>query len=495
MNAAGEPVDPMLVLRPHLQDGLPLAQAARDAEVPLRTARRWLALYRAGGPAALLRAPRADRGRRRLPQEMVELIEGLTLRRPPPSVAHVHRTVLAAATDRGWPSPSYSTVRSVVAGLDPGLVTMAHHGAAAYRDRYELVRRREAARPNEQWQADHTELDVMVLDTGGRPERPWLTVVLDDHSRAVAGYTVFLGAPTALQTALALRQAIWHKTDPAWPVCGLPDLLYSDHGSDFTGSHLAQVCADTRIQLVHSTPGVPQGRGKIERFFGTITTELLPTLPGHIPHGTRGKPTTEPRLTLPDLDAAIGRYLVHDYHQRPHSETGQPPVQRWAGGGWLPRMPDSLEQLDLLLLTVARPRTVHRDGVHCHGLRYLELTLSAYVGEQVEVRYDPRDLAEIRIYHHGAFLCRAVAPELAAATISLKDLQAARTRRRQDLRGQLTQRRSLADALTANSREPLPPAAPLTPRPTGPRASEPDSAPPTSPSEPGRRRLKTYRED
>ena len=33
---------------------------------------------------------------------------------------------------------------------------------------------------------------------------------------------------------LALRQAIWHKTDPAWPMCGLPDVLYVDHGSDFT---------------------------------------------------------------------------------------------------------------------------------------------------------------------------------------------------------------------------------------------------------------------
>lgn len=128
---------------------------------------------------------------------------------------------------------------------------MAHRGPAAYRDAYELVYRREAARPNDQWQADHTELDVIVLDPAGRPARPWLTVILDDHSRAVAGYTVFLDAPTALQTALALHQAISRKPDPMWAVCGLPELLYSDHGADFTSTHLAQVCADTRIQLVH----------------------------------------------------------------------------------------------------------------------------------------------------------------------------------------------------------------------------------------------------
>jgi len=58
--------------------------------------------------------------------------------------------------------------------------------------------------------------------------------VIDDHSRVVAGYMVFLGAPSALNTSLALRQAIWRKADPAWPVCGIPDVLYVDHGDKAT---------------------------------------------------------------------------------------------------------------------------------------------------------------------------------------------------------------------------------------------------------------------
>ena len=337
MTGTGLPAsDRLAVLRPHLQDGVSLTVVSVDAGIPIRTLRRWLAAYRALGPMGLVRTPRTDRGQRRQPPELVTAIEGLALRRPPPKVAQLHRQAVQLAAEQGWPSPSYSTVRSIMTALDRGLVTLAHRGPAAYRDRYELALRREAARPNEQWQADHTELDVMILDARGRPVRPWLTVVLDDHSRAVAGYTVFLGDPTALQTALALRQAIWRKSDPAWPVCGLPDVLYSDHGADFTSSHLELVCADTRIQLVHSTAGVPQGRGKIERFFGTVTSELLPTLPGHIPHGTHGKPVTDPQLSLAELDTAISQYLLHRYHQRPHSETGQPPVQRWSAGGWLP---------------------------------------------------------------------------------------------------------------------------------------------------------------
>jgi putative transposase len=104
----------------------------------------------------------------------------------------------------------------------------------------------------------------------------------------------------------------------------------------------------------------------------------------------------------------------------------------------------------------------------------------------VTVRYDPRDLAEIRVFHRGTFLCRAVAPELAAQTISLKDLQNARARRRRELRAQLTERRSLAEALTHPVPEAVPADAPLTPR---------TAAGPPPPAAPRPRRLKLYRED
>jgi putative transposase len=108
------------------------------------------------------------------------------------------------------------------------------------------------------------------------------------------------------------------------------------------------------------------------------------------------------------------------------------------------------------------------------------------VGEQVTVRYDPRDLAEIRVFHQGRFLCRAVSAELAASTISLKDLQAARNRRRRELRTELTSRRSLVDDLRHPVVEPVPSDAvtPVEQRP----AAAPEETPRTT-------KLKLYRED
>ena len=48
---------------------------------------------------------------------------------------------------------------------------------------------------------------------GQAPAKPWLTVVMDDYSRAVAGYFLTFDAPSALNTSLALRQAIWRKDE------------------------------------------------------------------------------------------------------------------------------------------------------------------------------------------------------------------------------------------------------------------------------------------
>ena len=194
----------MAVLRPALEDEMPLARAAAEAGVPLRTAQRWLARYRRDGVQGLTRLLRRDAGRRRLRPELVALIEGLGLKRPHRSAATIHRRAAEVASAEGWPIPSYAAVHAILATLDPAMVSLAQDGPAAFRDRFELVHRHRAEAPNALWQADHTLLDVLILDQRGKPARPWLTTVIDDHSRAVAGYMAFLDAPSALNTSLAL---------------------------------------------------------------------------------------------------------------------------------------------------------------------------------------------------------------------------------------------------------------------------------------------------
>lgn len=251
--------------------------------------------------------------------------------------------------------------------------------------------------------------------------------------------------PSAIQTALALRQAIWRKEDARWQVCGIPDVLYTDNGSDFTSHHLEQVAADIKMQLIFSTPGKPRGRGRIERFFGALTSMFLSGLPGYTPEG--GGICGQPTLTLPELDPMLRAFIRGTYHRREHSETKMAPQARWEQGSFLPRMPESLELLDLLLLTVPKARKVHPDGIRFQGLRYVDTTLAAYIGESVVLRYDPHDMAEIRLFHEGRFLCRAICPELAGQTIPLREVLRARNQRRRELREVLRDRKKTIDAL------------------------------------------------
>ena len=365
-------------------------------------------------------------------------------------MAAVQRRAAEVAVRYGWPEPTYRQVRGVVGRMEKGMLKLAHEGTKAYEEAFDLVHRTEAARPNEVWQADHTLLDIRVLDEKGKARRPWLTVILDDHSRAVAGYHLSFDAPSAAGTALALRRAIRRKGEPAWPVCGVPESFYTDHGPDFTSRRMEQVAADLGVRLVFSTPGKPRGRGKVERFFGTVNRMFLSEKPGYVSGGTprRGE-KAEPELTLPELDRAFRSWLIKVYLPRPYGQTGVPPVERWAAEGFYPEVPEPPERPDLLLSTEARTRRVRRDGIHFHAFRYLDAVLAAYVGEDVVVRYDPRDLAEIRVYHDGRFLCRAICPELFGETVSLKEIRNARNRRRRELRKRIEDRRAVVDELLA----------------------------------------------
>ena len=432
------------LLRPHLEEGRALAPVARESGIPLRTAQRWVADYRALGLPGLARRPRVDRGRRRAASpELIKLVEGLAVQRPPLSALAIWREVRMLLEASGEAGPSPDTIERIIRSIPAGLLTLGREGGKAYRDRFDLVLRRDATAPNELWQADHTPLDLVAQREDGRDGRPWLTVITDDYSRAITGFAFSFDAPSALRTSLALRQAIWRKTEPHWQCCGIPAALYCDNGSDFASTHLEQVAVDLKVRLVHSIPGAPRGRGKIERFFRTVNQRFLCHLAGYRKGGRRRPGAL---LRLAELDDRF-RGFIREYHAEVHSQTGETPLARWTRDGFLPQMPESLEQLDLLLLTVQKGRVVRSDGVHFAGYRYIDPTLSAYVGESVIIRYDPRDLAEIRLFHAGSFLCRAIAPELAGETIALKDLVRARNQHRRDLRAELHDRQRVVDEL------------------------------------------------
>src|SRR6266516_2534238 len=463
------------IIRPTLEDGVSQVQVARASKRAESTIRLWIKRYREKGLAGLANhVSRSDKGTpRTLEDTAIQLIEGLALQTPRRSMAAIHRQVTAIAKEQGWKPPSYDRVRHIIKKLDPALVTMAHQGAAAYREEFDLLYRRESPHANAMWQADHTPLDVWLLDEAGKPDKPWLTAIEDDYSRAIVGYRLSFQEATALTTALTLRTAIWRKEDPRWHACGIPTVFYSDHGPDFTSKHLEQVAADLPMELVFSQVRNPRGRGKIERFFRSVDQLLLQHTPGYAPKGSTG---VKAILTLPAFEQHFRTWLLADYHHRVHEETKCTPAERWEAGGFVPRMPESLEQLDLLLLTVAKTRRVQQDGIRFQGHRYIDPTLAAYVKEDVLIRYDPADMAVIHVFYQDGFLCRAVCQELSGQTVSLKEIKKARSERHKQVRAGLSTRAAIVEQFLAVHQEEA-------------------STPPVPVSEPepvGRPRLKGY---
>ncbi|MBB2482443.1 DDE-type integrase/transposase/recombinase [Bacillus sp. APMAM] len=443
-------MDKYRLIEQYLNHGKSLKAIAKESDLSIRTIQYWVSKYQQFGLKGLIRKNRSDSGIFKVEKEVLEEIRNLILKHKRNSITSIHRKICETCKKNNWKQPSYYQVYNVSKCVSPGLKKLAFEGKKEYQNNYDLIHRREASYPNEIWQADHTPLDIIVLNEKGKPERPWLTIILDDYSRAVAGYFITFQAPSAIHTSLVLHQAIWKKRNPEWLICGIPEKFYTDHGSDFTSNHLEQVAIDLKINLVFSTVGVPRGRGKIERFFLTVNQLFLQDLPGYF-----GNPTDTSLLTLKELDEKFANFIIYNYHHRIHGTTKKEPILAWNDSGFLPNMPENLESLDLLLLHVAKPRKVHSDGIHFQGLRYIDTNLAAYVGETVIIRYDPRDIAEIRVFYQDKYLCTAISPEISDYTVNLNDIVSARNKIRKNLKKQLDGRKTVVEEIVLSKQKDL----------------------------------------
>ena len=147
--------------------------------------------------------------------------------------------------------------------------------------------------------------------------RAFLFCFLDDHSRLFCGYR-WAAREDVLNASRALRAGIAAR--------GVPTACYVDNGSPFVSGQLLRACAVLGIRLIHSRPGRPEGRGKIERVFRTIREQVLGELEDH--------PPASPQ----ELNQTFQAWVEPVYHRRVHSETGQAPLERFLAPG-APQLP------------------------------------------------------------------------------------------------------------------------------------------------------------
>lgn len=104
-------------------------------------------------------------------------------------------------------------------------------------------------------------------EPGGR--QSYLHAFLDDRSRHVMAARSCWHADV-IALAQVLRRAL--------AVHGAPAQIHVGNGSCYVDAWLRRACAVPGIQLIHSRPYRPQGRGKAGRWFAAVRSQFMPEL-------------------------------------------------------------------------------------------------------------------------------------------------------------------------------------------------------------------------
>ena len=205
----------------------------------------------------------------------------------------------------------------------------------------------EAAARNDRWTGDALHGPLIV----GR--KAYLFAFIDDHSRAVPGHRWGL-SEDSVRLEAALRHGLASR--------GVPKSIYVDNGSSFVAAPLIRACAVLGIRLVHSRPGQPAGRGKIERFFRTVRDQFLVEV------------AARDVASLVELNRLFSAWVETAYHRRVHTETGQTPLERFLASG--PPVLPSPELLHEAFLWSDKRTVTKTATVSLHGNRRRSLSPS-----------------------------------------------------------------------------------------------------------------------
>ena len=249
---------------------------------------------------------------------------------------------------------------------------------------------------NDIWVCDNHTFDIFV--DGGESEKPirvYLTAFLDVRSRKMVGWYV-TDAPSSDATLQALRRGI--------EAYGIPNRIYSDNGREFlthdiggrgfrksakTGEHEPLTILQ-HLQIEFRTALVKNARAKIvERAFVDVKNCFSKLFNGYT-----GGTTAERPERLKTLGKHAGNFIAIDEFR----EYVDIFIQGWFnkqphfGRGMNGRTRDEVYAACLYEQRVATPDEL----------------IMGHDREKVYVRYNPDDLAEVRVYdEQDRFLCTA----------------------------------------------------------------------------------------
>lgn len=189
--------------------------------------------------------------------------------------------------------------------------------------------------PNQLWEIDASPTDALTIDG-----RHTLYSVIDIYTRRML---VEISKTATASAALKLIQ----RAIQEW---GVPDTIRTDNGADFVAHWFRNTLIQLGIYQDIAPPFCPERKAVVERGFGTLQRDLMPTLKGFIGHDVKDRKQIEARksfaarlgekpdrafcveMTPEDLQKAVDGWATHIYSNRKHSGIGCTPTERLADG-------------------------------------------------------------------------------------------------------------------------------------------------------------------
>ena len=333
------------------------------------TLKEWMTRYRRGGFEALKPRERSDQGESRaLSPELAELIITLKEENSARSAPTIARELELAGHIPPHQRIAPSTIHRLL--VNQGLV----HQESPAKDR----RHFEFAYPGELCQSDCLHGPKILVPEISKRRKSYLYVFLDDATRVVPHAQFYLDEGL-LSFEHAFKQALLKK--------GLPLRLYTDNGAAYRSHHLQVVCASLGIILIHSKAYVPQGKGKVERFLRTLRMQFLNQI------------DIEKIKGLEDLNSRLWAWIEGEYHRTIHSSLNESPLDKWM------RLSEHVRylspQIDLEEIFLHRmKRKIYNDRTFSlEGILYE--APAHLVGKQVEIRFNPQNKSQVKVYFEG----------------------------------------------------------------------------------------------
>ncbi len=361
----------------------------------------------------------------RLPENCLPIIkqvieqEYLNLKRD--SVKAIFDSIESKCLIEGIEPPIYDTIYKLLKRMNPEIRTRMREGRVG-NEQYDEVQRgfsnQEAKYPLHIVEIDHTELDIDVIDerTGLVIGRPYITLGIDVYSRKVWCMEVSFEPPSADKVRRAIMHGMFFKdakkkynTVYQWDVYGIPNIIYMDNGPEFKNAAVKRMINETlKSQVQYRPVKTPRYGGTIERYFGTINSELIHRLHGTRKGSVRQKgdydSEKEAIFTLEDIREILTFYITN-YHYEVHKglpiEFPTPATRYYHGVGmvgfpeWIDKEDEPYYRLELLPV-IMKPYT--RDGVRLDNVIYKSTTHHKLVRpreHKYKVKYDSDDVSKL----------------------------------------------------------------------------------------------------